>query len=1106
MFSKLASRLLPIHVRRYTHMTAPYTILADDAAIPKPDLDDRHYRIIQLQNGLKAILINDPDSDKSAAALDVNVGSYNDPKDLPGLAHFCEHLLFLGTEKYPKENDYNVYLSTNSGYSNAFTSSLHTNYYFEIKNDALHGALDRFSQFFIKPLFSPSGKDREINAVDSENKKNLQSDLWRLYQLSKSSTSDAHPHNGFSTGNKVTLGELPLQKHVDVREELIKFHSENYSSNIMCLSILSNESLETLTDWTVEMFSSIENKFLKPPIYTNSPFNSANYINQLYKVKPIKNMRSLQLSFPIPSTDQFWEYIPNNYISHLIGHESEGSLLYNFKEKGWANGLSSGASKISPGYSEFNINVELTLEGLNHYREIIEDVFRYFQMLRDNGPQKWIFDELHKESLNAFKFKQKSAVASTVSRFAGKLHDLSFYNVPMHDPLRTLDINTVTVDHIPPNEFLTLSITKKFDPQLISDLLDYLNPSTFRIFLISNEIFANGTVDDSEIQREKWYNTEYVVEHFDSRNLFNLSKDPKLTLPEKNDFLATDFSLTTTPPTKFPKLVELDQFSKIWFKANPSLSGPRSSITIKFNLPGSTSTPLNSLYLSLFVELLDDELNSLSYYASLANLNYNFNIAREGISLEIIGYSHKQEILLSKLLQTLNSFSHDESTWINNRRIKRYNILKEKLFRNLKNFGFSTPYEQVGPTISSLINENSWLIDDEIACINAVDFQSLKNYSLNLFKICFIEILSLGNFEKKDSINIYNIVKNNFPSLSSSMTLTNSQFTRGRTLDIRNEPTSHFVKLNDDFDNINSCVETFTQLGRITNHRDRIINELIAQILHEPFFNRLRTIEQLGYVVFSGTRETRTTFGLRFLIQSEYPTFYLLERINKFVEKMGRFINNKMTDEEFNKHVEALINKKEQKMKNLREERNYFWNRIASGHYDFDRHEKDVEFLKSFDKADVSKFYQEKVIGRLGKGRVVVHLQSQKVPKLDSIKMIKNAFSNFIYDKDDFDDVSYENDKVNEKIDCFFKNREIDESSLSLLFEDELFSDFGCKNELKNEILSILSNDWNSYSPTMGLLIGQVGEWKCSVPLTAAPSAKIKQEHCDEEICIKGKL
>lgn len=42
--------------------------------------------------------------------------------------------------------------------------------------------------------------------------------------------------------------------------------------------------------------------------------------------------------------------------------------------------------------------------------------------------------------------------------------------------------------------------------------------------------------------------------------------------------------------------------------------------------------------------------------------------------------------------------------------------------------------------------------------------------------------------------------------------------------------------------------------------------------------------------------------------------------------------------------------------------------------------------------------------------------------------------------------------------------------------------------------------------PCMGLLIGQVGEWKCSVPLTAAPSAKIKQEHCDEEICIKGKL
>ena len=56
-------------------------------------------RLILLPNGMEALLISDPTTDKASAALDVRVGHLSDPEDLPGLAHFCEHLLFMGTEK-----------------------------------------------------------------------------------------------------------------------------------------------------------------------------------------------------------------------------------------------------------------------------------------------------------------------------------------------------------------------------------------------------------------------------------------------------------------------------------------------------------------------------------------------------------------------------------------------------------------------------------------------------------------------------------------------------------------------------------------------------------------------------------------------------------------------------------------------------------------------------------------------------------------------------------------------------------------------------------------------------------------------------------------------
>ena len=65
--------------------------------IEKPELDDRSYRLIRLlDNKLEALLVHDPKTDKSSAAMDVHVGHLSDPKDFPGLAHALEHCLFLG--------------------------------------------------------------------------------------------------------------------------------------------------------------------------------------------------------------------------------------------------------------------------------------------------------------------------------------------------------------------------------------------------------------------------------------------------------------------------------------------------------------------------------------------------------------------------------------------------------------------------------------------------------------------------------------------------------------------------------------------------------------------------------------------------------------------------------------------------------------------------------------------------------------------------------------------------------------------------------------------------------------------------------------------------
>jgi len=156
-----------------------------DIPILTPNMRVRRTQKLVLGNGMKCFVVSDPLTPTAGAALSVETGSWRDEKQFEGTAHFLEHMLFLGTSKFPGESDYERYITDNNGSMNAYTSSDHSLYYFEItpgRPGALEGALDRFSEFFKRPLFNESCVDREMNAVDQEFRKNIESDGWRLLQ------------------------------------------------------------------------------------------------------------------------------------------------------------------------------------------------------------------------------------------------------------------------------------------------------------------------------------------------------------------------------------------------------------------------------------------------------------------------------------------------------------------------------------------------------------------------------------------------------------------------------------------------------------------------------------------------------------------------------------------------------------------------------------------------------------------------------------------------------------------------------------------------------------------------------------------------------------
>ncbi|XP_073115982.1 insulin-degrading enzyme-like 1, peroxisomal [Elaeis guineensis] len=377
-----------------------------DVEIFKPRNDKREYRRIVLPNSLEVLLISDPDTDKAAASMDVSVGYFCDPDGLEGLAHFLEHMLFYASEKYPMEDSYSKYITEHGGSANAFTSSEHTNFYFDVNVDCFEEALDRFAQFFVRPLMSPDATLREIKAVDSENQKNLLSDGWRMSQLQKHLCSKDHPYHKFSTGNWETLEVKPKSKGLDTRLELIKFYEENYSANLMHLVVYARESLNDIQKLVEREFCDIRNTERDYFHFLGQPC-SLEHLQILVKAVPIREGHALKFTWPITPSIRYYKEGPCRYLSHLIGHEGEGSLFYILKQLGWAISLEAGEGDWSFEFSFFYVSIELTDAGHEHIEDIVGLLFKYILLLQNSGIMKWIFDELVAICETGFHYRDK---------------------------------------------------------------------------------------------------------------------------------------------------------------------------------------------------------------------------------------------------------------------------------------------------------------------------------------------------------------------------------------------------------------------------------------------------------------------------------------------------------------------------------------------------------------------------------------------------------------------------------------------------------------------------------------------------------------------------
>jgi len=495
----------------------------------------------------------------AAIAILVGAGSMHDPKECQGLAHFLEHLLFMGSEKYPVENGYDAFVSKHGGSDNAYTEWEHTVYSLEIPQEYIWPALDRLAQFFVAPLLLESAVDRELNAIESEFQLHANSDSCRMEQLLCAAASSDHPIASFSWGNLKSLRELPEQLGIDPLEKLRSFFNQHYYGANMRLVLSAAYTLDEMEKHVTQIFQPVpsmprehgpfsskvkENEITSWEAHYKTGFEtkgspwSSDRLGRIYRVVPVKERHSICLTWPLPPNSNPWQGKPGDFVAHLLGHEASGSLFAALRKKSWALSCLSDGEENYSSHSVFTLSFVLSEEGFRNWRAVVEMCFQYIGIMKRIGScgwPDWIFDELKTTSELSYKYASEESPDETVDTIV--LDMLPFLKLP---PDRLLD---------------GTSLLFEFDDDGVASILEqHLRPSNCRIDLSSSTF---GRASDFDVDVESQLTIKTTVD-LDDIPVDEVSFDPVSCPPPFTEpWFGTRFWCHSFPPEWIKILDEL---------------------------------------------------------------------------------------------------------------------------------------------------------------------------------------------------------------------------------------------------------------------------------------------------------------------------------------------------------------------------------------------------------------------------------------------------------------------------------------------------------------------------------------------------------------------
>lgn len=870
--------------------------------IHKSPNDTREYRYFQLANGLRAVVISELAADRAAASLEVAVGSGDDPPERPGLAHFLEHMLFLGTDKFPNPGEYQETVARSGGSQNAFTAFARTNYHFEVDAAALATTMERFARFFVAPRMDADLVERERQAVHAEYTSNLKNDGRRSLAALKQVINPAHPLAKFAVGNEETLAD---REGDSVREDLWAFYRRHYHAGNMTLAVLGGESLDELEALVRQEFAGVPGG--QPVARQRPALFARGQLPSRLNVKPEREGRSLSLSFPIPPLQPAYRSKPSYLISHLLGDESEGSLLSYLRARGLANSLSAGPGFSHADFATFMITIGLTEAGLAQLKAVVESVFATIALVRARDVEPWRFAEARSLSEIDFRFMEQVDPAALTRALA---HNLTVYDVA--DLLRgayALETNDAAASGV---------------------ILDALVPDNMLMTVV-----APGVETD---KKTPYYASDYAVRELEPAwidKLRGLQVAKFVELPTPNPFVPDNLELLPDLSAQLPRTVLEEDGLQVWHAQDTSFGVPQSSFFVSLRTARANASPRAAMLTSLFVSMMNEQLRETAYPAALAGLSVQIYKHLRGVSFRISGYSDKQHALIAPTMNALRNPRFPE---------RRFERVRARIRRALSNQRLASPYSQAMAAVGQQLLERRYSPTARLAALEQINLADLENFAATILDELEVVALAHGNISEPQALELAQQLRT---EVLRGAKVTPVAVPRLRKLGRGKMARGHIV-----VEHADKAVVVYLQ-GTRRDDRDSAVTALLAQIMSSPFYDDLRTRQQLGYVVFASNMPLMRVPGLALVVQSpKFSTTEIESRIETFLEAFATKLND-LGDPEFAQHRESLAARLQEEDKTLGERSQRYWSAINRDAGRFDRLQRLTRIVRTIEKTEL---------------------------------------------------------------------------------------------------------------------------------------------------------